>query len=174
MAKEKIFTPEDFDKPKPRKKKTFLIWILICLAIAALAVGIIAIVKSCDTQKGVDAIEQEQVQQVSTGSETQIRNEDPEATDKEISPETQVIEQVGDKQHDQTSVVETAKEEPKSQTSTSKPTSASLNVSDNIEQEAMNVIRGDYGNIPERREKLGSKYQEIQNRVNQLKKEGVF
>lgn len=54
------------------------------------------------------------------------------------------------------------------------PSAQPTNISDNIEQEALNVIRGEYGVFPERREILGSKYQEIQNRVNKLKKQGVF
>lgn len=45
---------------------------------------------------------------------------------------------------------------------------------DDIEREAMDVIRGVYGNGADRKEKLGSRYQAIQNRVNQLKKEGLF
>jgi hypothetical protein len=38
----------------------------------------------------------------------------------------------------------------------------------------MKVIRGDYGDGEERKEKLGSNYQSIQSRVNELKREGVF
>lgn len=49
-----------------------------------------------------------------------------------------------------------------------------LNVSNDVEAEAMKVIRGDYGLGQERKDKLGSKYQSIQNRVNELKREGVF
>ncbi len=47
-------------------------------------------------------------------------------------------------------------------------------VSGNVEAEAMKVIRGDYGVGQERKDKLGEKYQPIQNRVNELKREGVF
>ena len=38
----------------------------------------------------------------------------------------------------------------------------------------MNVIRGNYGNGNARKQNLGDKYQTIQNRVNQLKREGAF
>jgi hypothetical protein len=41
-------------------------------------------------------------------------------------------------------------------------------VSDDIEAEAINVIRGKYGNNPDRRNALGSRYNDIQSRVNQL------
>lgn len=48
------------------------------------------------------------------------------------------------------------------------------NVSDDVEAEALRVIRGDYGIGQERKDKLGSKYQSIQSRVNQMKREGRF
>lgn len=45
---------------------------------------------------------------------------------------------------------------------------------DNIEAEALKVIQGDYGVGQERKNKLGTQYQAVQNRVNELKREGVF
>jgi hypothetical protein len=64
------------------------------------------------------------------------------------------------------------------ETPVEKPTtnvvSSAANVSGDVEAEAMKVIRGDYGDGEERKAKLGSEYQKIQNRVNQLKREGVF
>lgn len=45
---------------------------------------------------------------------------------------------------------------------------------DNVEAQALNVIRGDYGVGQERKNKLGTQYQAVQNRVNELKREGVF
>lgn len=41
---------------------------------------------------------------------------------------------------------------------------------DDIETEALNVIRGKYGNNPDRKNALGSRYNDIQTRVNQLMK----
>lgn len=55
-----------------------------------------------------------------------------------------------------------------------KSKSVSANVSSDVEAEAMKVIRGDYGNGVERKDRLGSNYQAIQNRVNELKREGLF
>lgn len=54
------------------------------------------------------------------------------------------------------------------------PPAPPSSVSDDIEQEAMNVIRGNYGVGRERKNRLGSKYQTIQDRVNELKRQGVF
>mgnify|MGYP002617750730 CR=1 FL=1 len=50
----------------------------------------------------------------------------------------------------------------------------SASVSNDVEAEAMKVIRGEYGIGQERKDKLGAKYQPIQNRVNELKRKGVF
>lgn len=47
-------------------------------------------------------------------------------------------------------------------------------ISNDVEAEAMKVIRGDYGVGQERKDKLGNKYQSIQSRVNELKREGIF
>lgn len=52
--------------------------------------------------------------------------------------------------------------------------SASTIVSNDVETEALKVIRGEYGIGQERKDKLGSKYQTIQSRVNELKREGIF
>lgn len=47
-------------------------------------------------------------------------------------------------------------------------------VSNDVEAEALKVIRGEYGVGQERKDKLGTKYQTIQSRVNELKREGIF
>lgn len=59
-------------------------------------------------------------------------------------------------------------------TSTSSNVSASAGVTDNIEQEALNVIRGVYGDGLARKRRLGDKYKAIQARVNEMKRQGVF
>lgn len=41
-----------------------------------------------------------------------------------------------------------------------------------VEDVALRVVRGDYGNNPVRRKRLGDRYQEIQDRVNQMYREG--
>ena len=51
---------------------------------------------------------------------------------------------------------------------------SNANVSNDVEAEAMKVIRGDYGVGQERKDKLGSKYKPIQSRVNELKRKGIF
>lgn len=46
-------------------------------------------------------------------------------------------------------------------------------VSDDVEKEALSVIRGKYGNNPERRRLLKDRYQEIQNKVNEMYRNGL-
>ncbi len=41
-----------------------------------------------------------------------------------------------------------------------------------VKAAAISVIRGNYGNNPERRRKLGDRYQEIQNKVNEMYRNG--
>lgn len=47
-------------------------------------------------------------------------------------------------------------------------------VSDDVEAEAQKVIRGAYGDGQVRKDRLGSKYREVQRRVNELKRQGAF
>lgn len=49
----------------------------------------------------------------------------------------------------------------------------SLDVIDNLEEKALRTIRGDFGNGKERKEKLGSEYSVIQNKVNEMYREGL-
>ena len=63
-------------------------------------------------------------------------------------------------------------------TSTGKsPTSPSEksdnNVSGDVETNARRVIRGDFGNGQERKDKLGSSYSEIQGKVNEMYRQGI-
>ena len=59
-------------------------------------------------------------------------------------------------------------------TQTTKPFSAtSAPVSGDVEENARRVIRGDFGNGQERRDKLGSSYSEIQNKVNEMYRQGL-
>lgn len=59
------------------------------------------------------------------------------------------------------------KEDRKTQTLSAKPVNGSL------EQKAIAVIRGTYGNGLERKQKLGDEYTVIQNKVNEMYREGL-
>ena len=47
-------------------------------------------------------------------------------------------------------------------------------VTGSVETAASDVIKGDFGNGNVRKERLGARYQEIQNMVNQMKRQGKF
>lgn len=51
--------------------------------------------------------------------------------------------------------------------------STSVPVSGDVEENARRVIRGDFGNGQERRNKLGSSYSEIQGKVNEMYRQGL-
>lgn len=67
----------------------------------------------------------------------------------------------------QSSKPDVVKEEKKTQTSSAKPINGSL------EQKAIAVIRGTYGNGLERKQKLGDEYTVIQNKVNEMYRDGL-
>ena len=50
---------------------------------------------------------------------------------------------------------------------------ATIPMSDNVEENARHVIRGDFGNGQERKDKLGSAYAEIQSKVNEMYRQGL-
>ena len=171
MAKEKLFTPEDFDKPKNKsfwqKYKGWIIGIVVLLIIITLCC--IFCGKKEDSTELNQSEQTTQVKDTNTTAEIETL-ESPVTQERNVSsgPETLEIDPTS------TSAVETPSKDVAQKDDKPQISTLPSNISDNIEQEALNVIRGDYGNVPERREKLGSKYQEVQNRVNQLKREGAF
>lgn len=60
-------------------------------------------------------------------------------------------------------------------TQTTKPSSSSTSApaSGDVEENARRVIRGDFGNGLERRDKLGTSYSEIQGKVNEMYRQGL-
>ena len=172
MTKEKLFTPEDFDKPVDKtfwqKYKGWILSIVVSLIVVTIV--LFCIFSRKDKQNEVEVIEKEHV---SINSESAVASNGTEDKEFETIQDAQEVANV-ESETSTTKVEDFQEPEIKQENTTPKREDQTASVSNNVEQEAMNVIRGDYGNVPERREKLGSKYQEIQNRVNQLKKEGAF
>ena len=54
-----------------------------------------------------------------------------------------------------------------------KPTAASSWGENAIEAKALQVIRGDFGNGQERKDRLGADYAEIQSKVNDMYRKGL-
>jgi hypothetical protein len=169
---ELVVTQENNDS---KKSKT---WLWILLGIIALGVIVYAILPKSDknatestaianaatvvTEEAPSAT-QEQVatEEVNNDTVSDDTNAVPDETNKEAQESAQAKVE--------TSVVNNEPTQPTSVASTSAP-----ELSDDVQAEAMKVIRGDYGIGKKRKELLGSKYQTIQNRVNELKSEGIF
>jgi hypothetical protein len=166
MAKEKLFTPEDFDKPSSKGNgwmKKVLFGIIGIVIVGLIVLGIKLLPKSSTTPES-----SQPTPPAGIASTVNQESADDTITSKGVVTEAQPTVE---KQNDIT-VNETANStEPNTSTT---QVSINTSVSDDVEKEAQKVIRGDYGNMPQRKELLGYKYQQIQDRVNQLKKEGAF
>ena len=166
MAKEKLFTPEDFDKDPKTPKKGYIKWIIIAV------IGILAILAIISGLKGCNSDNQSQSTEISSTSVSEMQDsvvaiEVVEDIDS-IADGTHLAKESFDEHITDKTVFS------KDVTEHSEAFATNTEVTSNLEKEVLKVIRGDYGNNPIRRKKLGSNYQSIQNRVNELKREGVF
>ncbi len=162
MAKEKLFTPEDFDKPSGGKNKGLKI--ALCIVAGIIIIGLAGWAIWSFSNKKEESKEPQPTEDVATG-QALIEAQDSVATDVEVTTEEETPVPVYESE---------ASDAETTHTTPTKAISASSIVSDDIDSEAMKVIRGDYGNVPERKELLGNKFHAIQSKVNQLKKDGVF
>ncbi len=166
MAKEKLFTPEDFDKEPKTPKKGYIKWIIIAV------IGILAILAIIFGLKGCNSDNQSQNIEISSPSVSEMQDsvvaiEVVEDIDSIADGTHQAKESFDEQTTDKSTISIESPEK------IAEPVSNTDGVS-NVETEALKVIRGDYGNNPERRRNLGSNYQSIQNRVNELKRQGAF
>ena len=102
-------------------------------------------------------------------------DESPATPTSSVTPakanDNQVAERPAKRNH--ATIAEPAQSKPTS-TETTKPFSAtSALVSGDVETNARRVIRGDFGNGQERKDKLGSSYSEIQGKVNEMYRQGI-
>jgi len=165
-------TPCEPQQKKNKNKK----WLCIILAIIVIILLIwwLLLGKSTDSEP---VIEEETIEEVTTPADsTEKVSENAEIPVGEEAEEENV-------NNDETSaasepVVNTpvATYVPATPQSTinANDSNASSLVSNDVEAEALKVIRGEYGIGQERKNKLGKKYEAIQRRVNELKREGVF
>lgn len=70
-------------------------------------------------------------------------------------------------------IAEPAQSKPAATQNTKPSPSTSVPVSGDVEENARRVIRGDFGNGQERKDKLGSSYSEIQGKVNEIYRQGL-
>lgn len=70
-------------------------------------------------------------------------------------------------------IAEPAHSKPAATQPTRSSSATSASVSGDVEENARRVIRGDFGNGQERKDKLGSSYSEIQGKVNEMYRQGL-
>ncbi len=166
MAKEKLFTPEDFDKPTDKKWYQTIVAkiVFVIIALAIIAAAIICFISGkSDNEAHLTKSEEASVEAVSSTT----------LPDENIDPT--ITEVVAESVHLQEDEAVAKTEEIIETTTGPADTQVSASVVEgSTDSEALKVIRGDYGNVPQRKELLGARYTEIQSRVNQLKKEGKF
>ncbi len=177
MAKKVLFQPEDFDKPQKKNNKKKLAWAVgICAVLALVGIGGYALLapKTLDSAAEIDSA----TPAVVAAPDRELV-ENKESSSAEISDDgnTSISEVDATEQKSEKSIPETTKDQspaPVAEPNSTVNQGATQIEGESLEQEAMKVIRGDYGDGKVRRSQLGNRYQAVQNRVNQLKREGAF
>lgn len=156
------------DAPKSRK----MIWLIIGVIVLCFLGYFIFSKPDNDGQKPVVVEDKIEVENISVPSDT---TNSKEAVKEGVGEtESEVVENSNNNVDESTAMVESVKPTENTTIDNAKTSVRTTNVSNDVEAEAMKVIRGDYGIGQERKNKLGDKYQTIQNRVNELKREGLF
>ena len=186
--------PAPAPTPQPEKKSNTGKVIGGLVAAAAIIAGIFFFINNKEGERGNDSTPTEVIAQ-----NTENQNEGNDALAAETSKEDASAESNGVPANgSEASVAENTDKSPANTTSsanhakandnqvaepalskpaatqTTKPFSAtSAPVSGDVEENARRVIRGDFGNGQERKDKLGSSYSEIQGKVNEMYRQGL-
>lgn len=148
-------------------------WLWVVIAIIVVALLAFFLLRGCG--KGDEATEQPAAPQPAESVQAQPAPEPaaPEPADA-VQPDA-VQEQQPDAAPAQPDVAPAAEPEapaepakPAQPAPAAQPSASARSSVDDIEAMALRVIRGDFGNNPDRRQKLGDDYQSIQDRVNEL------
>lgn len=163
MAKDKLFTPEDFDKEPKKPKYNYIKWVVTAIIVIVTIIAMVFGLKECVESNNKSENTESPQLTVTTDSDTVVAHDYNDIT-------------ISHSDKDSSDEVRTSNENQSSKTEPvqNDNTTNDLEISSDIETEALKVIRGEYGNNPERRTNLGSKYQPIQDRVNELKRQGMF
>lgn len=156
------------DDPDETSSKSRKIWLWVALVVVAALLAYLLWPKA--TTEGVEE------QTIENATQPEDETADPvtdEATVSDVQEEADLqTEEAPEAESETASTETTATTAPEAAPTTTAP--ANMPTLDGVEAEALKVIRGDYGVGRERKDKLGSQYQAIQRRVNELKREGVF
>ncbi len=117
-----------------------------------------------EAENDVPKTESAPSQEESVAQEDAVHAE-PESPDEEVTP----VANPSDKAPANTA----PKNESVKEVTQSAVNQVSVNLYGSLEEKALQVIRGDFGNGTERREKLGDQYDEIQTKVNEMYRNGL-
>lgn len=176
------------DSDEPTSKK----WLWILLAIVIAAVITFFCVRSCNANKEEQLTEQttefdtgENEEQVSDIEKSSEENQEEMLTDETMS-DTPSIDTQSDVTEDpstsnpedvtnieQTPIAENPSPERPIVSDNSNNPVATPSPTGTVEEEALDVIRGKYGNGEERKRNLGDRYEEIQSMVNEMYRNGL-
>ena len=168
--------PTPAPTPQPEKKSNTGKVIGGLIAAAAIIAGIFFFINNKESEGGNDSTPTEVIAQ---NTENQNEGNDAPATStSSVNPAKANDNQVAERpaKRNPATIAEPAKpaQSKPAATQTTKPFSVtSAPVSGDVEENARRVIRGDFGNGQERRDKLGSSYSEIQGKVNEMYRQGI-
>ncbi len=167
MAKSKnLFTAADFTKDGGKKKSKIWIVIAAIVVIAVVAVAVIILTKKDKSTESTISEPAPVEQVVTTPAESTQPAEDAATTTAQEAPKTEEVKVQPIQAQPET--VKTAQ--------TSAPVQYTGDTSilngKTLNEKANIVIRGTFGNNPDRKRVLGDAYQEIQDRVNEMYRNG--
>jgi cytoskeletal protein RodZ len=166
---------KEVSPPEKSNKKR---WLWLALALIVIAVVVVFALKKYSTANDTVATSDTPANDAIVPPTEQPVDIDQFTVTEEPAEETTPVEEtVANETPEQEAVTtpvenatETTSAESKSvtQPATTPATQPSVQVGGDIEDLALKVIRGDYGNGITRKEQLGNKYAEVQRRVNQI------
>ena len=177
--KEKKVTNPDGANPDTQKSKIWL-WVIIGLVVTAIVAAIVLLNPNSDKQgiKG-EELTIEQTEQQHSDAEVAVTGVDDDADVASETPTTTDESTSGNVENDEVAPANRTAQskpqqpatEPASPKSSSMSTASNAGLTGDVEKDALNAIRGDFGNGQVRKEALGDRYAEIQNRINEIYKE---
>lgn len=153
-------------EPQEKKNSKWL-WIILAFIAIILLIWWLFIGKDTDSKP---MVEEETVEEVTIPADT-VSEEIALDT---VLPKDKVENAVSENTDIPTTPAANSTQPTSLTQTTNTAANASSIVSSDVEAEAIKVIRGEYGIGQERKNRLGSQYEAIQNRVNEMKREGVF
>ncbi len=195
----KLFRPEDFDKESSQSNKKWLVriserirhlvsnkkWILLVVAAIVVIACVIGFKQLNQTSNNndnttpetslVDSTTVEKTDSVQTKENQSVAN-NTTASDGENEVQSETKETNASPSTSNFSAESKDEKEPAvhSQNTSVQTTTPEESLSTgSVEDKALQVIRGVYGNGSERKQKLGSRYSEIQSKVNDMYRNGL-